>query len=75
MKTEVDLIQKLENKITKRREICSKDRHYYQIDLNLSGQRIRLETETVFMITKYGYLKALKKSRIGGISNATPNKH
>ena len=67
MKTEVDLIQKLENKIAKLREVCIKDRQYYQIALNLSGQRNKLETEAVLLISTLGYLKAVKKSRIEGL--------
>ena len=40
-----------------------KDKLFYLIALNLSGKREQLEKLTTYVIDKYGYIKALKKSR------------
>jgi len=39
------------------------DSHFYKIALNLSKNREELEAKAVELIDKYGYIKALKKSK------------
>ena len=62
----------VEDRIEKQRQLTNEihieDTHYYQIALNLTGDREKFESEALELIKKFGVLRALVHSRNNPIS-------
>lgn len=58
-----DQLQSLYNEIKRIEELRHEDNMFYQVALNISGIRKECEERALKIITRNGYLKALKISR------------